>query len=277
MARKKKEEEVGGQAQWLATFSDLNNLLLCFFVMLFAMSTIDGEKLRAVAEAIQTSMGIFDGGQSAIGEGILINSGVSQLPILDEYLNNSAKTSQGDDDPNGGGSETSEGQKTAEAMQNELDELSLAQNEQKMEAIEEALNESFMSDRVELSATAEFVLLSLDGAFLYDSGQAQIKKESEQVLQQIGLLLERYAEGTIEVEGHTDNIPIRNSQFADNEELSSARALSVFYYFRDHTLIDPARIKHSGRGENVPIADNSTPEGRARNRRVEIKLYNKNL
>ncbi|MDR0963062.1 MAG: flagellar motor protein MotB [Clostridium sp.] len=274
MARKKQEEEAGGGAAWLATFSDLNNLLLCFFVMLFAMSTIDVDKLKAAAESIQTSMGIFDGGQSAIGEGILISSGVSQLPILDEYLNNSAKTSEGDDDPKGNGSETNEGEKTAAQLQAELDAINLAQNEQTMEAMEEALSEAFMSEQVELSVTADFVQLSMDGAFLFDSGQAKIRQESEAVLQQIGLLLERYAKGTIEVEGHTDNVPINNSRFADNEELSSARAVSVFYYLRDNTLLSPAKIKHSGRGENVPIADNATPEGRARNRRVEIKLYN---
>ena len=92
-------------------------------------------------------------------------------------------------------------------------------------------------------------------------------------MDKVGLILERYADSVIEIEGHTDNVPISSARFADNNELSSARALSVFNYFMDTTTLDPAMLKHSGRGEYVPVADNSTPEGRAKNRRVEIKIY----
>ena len=78
----------------------------------------------------------------------------------------------------------------------------------------------------------------------------------------------------MEIEGHTDNVPISGGRFASNSELSSARALSVFNYLIDTTSLNPAYLKHAGRGEYVPIADNSTPEGRAKNRRVEIRIYN---
>ncbi len=86
--------------------------------------------------------------------------------------------------------------------------------------------------------------------------------------------MERYASGTIEIEGHTDNVPTDGVRYASNEELSSARALSVFYYLLENTSLDPLQMKHAGMGERLPIADNSTPEGRSRNRRVEILLYN---
>ena len=89
------------------------------------------------------------------------------------------------------------------------------------------------------------------------------------------MILEHYGgETTIEIEGHTDNVPISSAKFADNEELSSARALSVFYYLTENTSLDPVMLKHAGMGERVPIADNSTEEGRSKNRRVEIKIYN---
>ncbi len=94
------------------------------------------------------------------------------------------------------------------------------------------------------------------------------------MMEKVGLILQKYAESTIEVEGHTDNVPIHTARFANNNELSSARALSVFDYLVEHTSLVPASIKHSGRGEYIPVADNATPEGRAKNRRVEIKIYN---
>ena len=69
---------------------------------------------------------------------------------------------------------------------------------------------------------------------------------------------------------------MNSARYPSNEELSSARALSVFYYIVETSSINPTRIKHSGFGERVPIADNSTEAGRARNRRVEIRIYNNN-
>jgi chemotaxis protein MotB len=278
VARKKREEEAGGQAEWLATFSDLNNLLLCFFVMLFAMSTIDAQKLEAAAQSIQSSLGIFKGGETAIGEGIMISNGVSQLNVLDEYMSTAGMSADGDTDPenidNEGGSAESQ---TEEEMQAAIDASNLEENERKAEAIEEILQESGMADKVDLSVTSDYVKMSLSGALLFESGQTDIREESFAVLQKVGVILEKYADGTIDIEGHTDNVPISNNRFANNDELSNARALSIFYYLRDNTYLNPADIKHSGRGDYVPIADNGTDAGRARNRRVEIKIYNDKL
>ena len=89
----------------------------------------------------------------------------------------------------------------------------------------------------------------------------------------IGAILEKYAAYTIEIEGHTDNVPMHSAKYANNNELSAARALAVFDYLLANTSLDPAMIKTSGRGEYKPIADNSTAEGRAKNRRVEIRIY----
>ena len=114
----------------------------------------------------------------------------------------------------------------------------------------------------------------MNGSLLFDSGSAKIKDSAEVTLEKVAKILEAYAGGTIEIEGHTDNVPISNSQFKNNDELSDARALSVFEYLRDNAELDPALIKHTGRGDYVPIADNGTPEGRQLNRRVEIRIYN---
>lgn len=94
------------------------------------------------------------------------------------------------------------------------------------------------------------------------------------MVDKIGKILQKFNQNTIEIEGHTDNVPVHNARFPDNNVLSMYRALSVADYLRSSTSLNPAYIKSSGRGDYVPVADNATPEGRAQNRRVEIKVYN---
>ena len=140
--------------------------------------------------------------------------------------------------------------------------------------IEEALEEKNLGKEIDIEFTSQYVQLTLNGAILFDSGKVDIKEEALPLMNQLGIILQRFATGTIEIEGHTDNVPMSGSKYANNDELSSGRALSVFYYLEQNTTLDMSRVKHSGRGEYVPIADNSTEEGRSRNRRVEIKIYN---
>ena len=150
----------------------------------------------------------------------------------------------------------------------------MAESEELEEKVSEALAESGLDQMVELDYTSQYVELTLNGALLFDSGSAELKDSASGILSQIGVILERYSESVIEIEGHTDSVPIHSARYPSNNELSDARALSVFYYLIENTNLDPANIKHSGRGEYVPVADNTTPEGRALNRRVEIKIYN---
>ncbi len=270
MAKRKEDTPPPGAPAWMATFSDLMNLLLCFFVMLFAMSTLEESKLQEMVAAMNNSISIFEKGATAIGEGILISNGVSQLNELDQFINSTGKTADSKTD----GDNMEEYDQSSEAMEQYLQEEKLKENEELAERIEEALNENNIGDEVELSFTSQFVQLTMNGALLFDSGRAELKEKAEQMLDKIGVILERYGTGIIEIEGHTDNVPMSSLRYASNEELSSARALSVFYYLRDTTFLDPVNLKHSGMGERAPIADNTTEEGRSRNRRVEIRIFN---
>lgn len=266
MAKRKAQEPAPGSPAWMATFGDLMNLLLCFFVLLFSMSTIDNDKLRAVAESFNNTFSIFEGGATAIGEGILISNGVSQLNELDEYINSTGKTADGEND--------SQEVDEFDSMKEQLEQAQLAESEALYEKVEESLAESNLSDAINVEFTAQYVQLTLKGALLYDSGKAEIREDALPIIDKVGVILERYAGGVIEIEGHTDNVPMHSAKYADNSELSCARALSVFNYLMETTNLDPAMVKYAGRGEYVPIDDNSTEEGRARNRRVEIRIYN---
>ena len=271
MAKRKEETPPAGSPAWMATFSDLMNLLLCFFVMLFAMSSIEEAKLQEFVAAMNNTFSVFDGGASAIGDGFLISNGVSQLNELDQYINSTGKVADSETD----GEDFEEYEMSPEAMEEILTDKMLAENEERVEQIEEALSENDIADEVELSFTAQYVKLTMNGGLLFDSGSALLKDDAKLITDKVGLILERYGNGgIIEIEGHTDNVPMHSAQYPSNEELSSARALSVFYYLTETTTLNPLNLKHAGMGERVPIADNSTPEGRSRNRRVEILIYN---
>ena len=244
----------------MATFSDLMNLLLCFFVLLFSMSTVDAQKFELIAASFSETFSIFSAGGKAIGEGMMISNGVSQLNELDNYINSTGKDMESEE-------------VIPDALQ-EFEEKKLAESEELAEKIEEAFQESGMQQLIGVNFNSQYVQLTMNGALLFDSGDAELKSDSSDMMNQIAKILERYAEGIIEVEGHTDNVPMNGFKYSDNDELSSARAISVFRFLVENTTIAPVMIKHSGRGEYVPIADNSTPEGRALNRRVEIKIYN---
>lgn len=263
MAKKREEEPKKGAPEWQATFADLMNLLLCFFVLLFSMSTVDAQKFELIAASFSQTFSIFTAGSTTIGDGAMIGNGISQLPELDDFVNNVGQMA-----------ENTPEMEEMDDLQSEVQKEGLKQSEELAEKIEEAMQENNLTGDIEMQVTAQYVQLTMKGSLLFNSGSNELKEESKPVLDKVGVILERYAGGTIEIEGHTDNVPMSSRRFASNNELSAARALSVFNYLMDTTNLDPARIKNSGRGEYVPIADNSTEEGRAKNRRVEIRIFN---
>lgn len=87
MAKRRPEDPPKGAPAWQSTFSDLMNLLLCFFVLLFSMSTVDAEKFQLVIASLTSSVSVLPGGSTSIGDGRLVGAGVSQLEFLDKYYN----------------------------------------------------------------------------------------------------------------------------------------------------------------------------------------------
>ncbi len=277
MAKRKEDEVKPGAPAWQSTFADLMNLLLCFFVLLFSMSTVDAQKFEMIAASFNQTFSIFTAGATAIGDGILISNGVSQLNELDNYINSTGKMNDGETVSEDVAESSAAADAEAEALEEAMEKLAEAEMEESealAEMIQEAVDEKDMNKEIDIEFTAQYVQLTLKGSLLFDSGSTELKPDALPVLDQVGVILERYAQSTIEIEGHTDNVPMSGAKYSNNDELSSGRALSVFNYLLSTANLDPAMVKHSGRGEYVPVADNSTPEGRTMNRRVEIKIYN---
>lgn len=323
LARKKKAEEGGIKSDWIATFADLMNLLLCFFILLFAFSSVDAEKFEKVSISMANSIGVFEGGSTSFGTQELISGGVSQLNDLSEFLTSMGNTVKGEDNPTdtkdsdssmqggtgaegvidqneneegiqgslGGkttddiketdvteGSDTKQSDST-EDVQEALETIEGKMSEVTTEMYDEAsdLSDDYgLGDYVELSMDPDsrYIQLTLSGSILFESGSADIKTNASKILRNVGDIMKAFEGYQIEITGHTDSVPMSSSTFKDNNWLSSARALNTADFLIKQCDIDPKLLKYSGRGEYEPISSNATAEGRARNRRIEIKIYN---
>lgn len=260
MAKKKEKAEIKTDG-WKDTFSDLMNLLLCFFVLLFSMSTVDEVKYAELVASLSNSFSIFNGGAQAIGKGTLVSSGATQLNNLDEYYSDMGKKAEEEED-----------------AEDPLAEQQAKQRQQ-MEDLYGEMTEQTESKHLEddLDVTIDdgyqYVMLSLSGSVLFDSGSAEIRKEAQPILSRVGDILKNYERNQIKIEGHTDNRPIKTSEYPSNLWLSTARATKVLEYFHEKKKLSLKHLEASGMGDVHPVASNKSASGRAKNRRVEIKIY----
>jgi chemotaxis protein MotB len=218
--------------------------------MLFSMSTLDAEKFQQAAASFSSRESLFD---FASGIDDFIGSGIMDLPSISNGLFQSQPS-------------------RVEVEQMITEMQSMASDFKTYFAEYENLADQIIVEHNEASVTLIF-----DGGMLFDPGRADLKDEAIAVLNIVANEAFRYPDNLIEIEGHTDNVPMRSPQFASNWHLSFGRAVSVLQYFVDDMGIDPVRISARGFSEYRPIADNDTPEGRARNRRVEIRFLSSYL
>jgi chemotaxis protein MotB len=141
--------------------------------------------------------------------------------------------------------------------------------------LEDEMRSQLESRDVTISKLQGKLTVNILDRVMFDSGEAILKPDGEAVMQKIASILKEHPELMIHVIGHTDNIPIRptaHTRFASNWELSTARALAAVHFLTEHCGVDPHHVGAVGYGEFRPVADNSTPEGRAKNRRIAITI-----
>ena len=126
---------------------------------------------------------------------------------------------------------------------------------------------------VTMDENYQYVMISLSGGVLFDSGSAEIRSGAKTILSRVSYILKNYKDRQIKIEGHTDSNPIHTREYPSNRWLSTARATKVLEYFVEEKGLSEKHMEASGRGDVDPVADNSTAAGRAKNRRVEIKIY----
>ncbi len=223
---------------WLAAFGDLMSLLLCFFVLLLSMSTMDAKKVQEAIGSLAGALSVLEGG--------------TKTEISRERQQMATPLESQD--------ETSNRVKTAvKKTIVEVNEMLKATG----------------SPQVVLEEAEEGFIIRLPGALLFKPGSAKIENEDAILfLKRIALIIDRLPKNLhINVSGHTDDtMPDKNSPYRDNWELSAARGISVVKeLIKDK--VDPKRLIASGRAQYAPIASNATPEGRAKNRRVELHFF----
>jgi len=146
---------------------------------------------------------------------------------------------------------------------------------QMSKALEDEMRSQLQSQDVTISNLQGRLTVSIVDRVMFDSGEAILKPDGQAVMQKIASILREHPQLKIQVIGHTDNVPIRptaHARFASNWELSTARALAAVHFLTEQAGVDPRRVGAVGYGEFRPVADNSTPEGRARNRRIAISI-----
>ncbi len=236
---KKKEEPKKGLPPWMGTYGDLVTLLLCFFILMFAMSTVDASKFEALAQSFNQNIVLESGGSDGLSDAV--GSGIDSLPNVDKNINNSKENYK--------------------KMQEVLNQMA--------SEFKTYFAENNFSQSVEVNIVDDKIQISFLDGILFAPGQASLNEDSKVALSGVIGKLEEYPNSTIKVEGHTDNIPINNERFPSNMYLSASRAIAVYEYFMAKGIA-PERMSAEGYAEYKPIAPNDTAENRAKNRRVEI-------
>lgn len=245
MSRKKKHEHVNHE-RWLVSYADFITLLFAFFVVLFASSKSDQQKQQLMTQAMQSAFqqyGIFEAH--------------SKTPALTSSAGNSEHPS-----PLAMPVST-EGLREDGLRKQIEDALANLPHDAKHNGGAD------IRQAIVMRTVPEGAVISLRDVGFFDSGSAEIRPEAMDVLERIAATL---PPGRVRVEGHTDNIAIHTAQFPTNWELSTARATAIARVLLQKSFVSPVSLSIAGYGEFHPIASNTTAEGRAMNRRVDIVL-----
>jgi chemotaxis protein MotB len=265
MARKKKVEEPENHERWMVSYADFLTLLFAFFTCLYAMSTVDAQKMGKMVASMKESFRgeAFDAGSNTMtlsdagGSGSSSSSAVLKDPEI--------TTESADDDMVNPQVKDKKGGKTVLSG-----DAAMGRFKRGLEAI---LGDEIKKKMVRIRMERRGIVVSLGEKGMFDSGSDDIKPEGKEMLDVIATSLTSVG-NQIRVEGHTDDVPIHSGRFPSNWELSTARATAVISRLVSNFGMSPKLLSAAGYGEFRPTAANDTDDGRARNRRVDIIVLN---
>ena len=240
MARRERhEEEHENHERWLVSYADFVTLLFAFFVVMYAISSVNDGKYRVLSDSLSNAFRSADGARplAEIGSSNLITP-VQISPRRTNRAEDNARRERRD-------------------RARKLVALAMS-----------ALDSMVRQGQVQVSEGARGITIEINSSMLFASGDSTLSSEAEQVLRAVAAALIQ-GDFPITVEGHSDNTPIATSRFASNWELSAVRAASVARLLAESGLA-PGQLSAIGYGDQRPLENNASPEGRSRNRRVAI-------
>ncbi len=236
-----------GAPSWMATFADLVTLLMCFFVLLFAMSTIQEETFKELIQSLKSALGVQQVPETGTREGLIMPTTESD-----------AQKKEDDD----------RAMDEAGAMvQKEVEDI--------VSDVKELVMFNKLGGNVKVEENEDGAIITISDVLLFSPGNAAMHQSGTPVMAKIAKVLAQFSY-PITVAGHTDNIPISTRQYPSNWELSAVRASDVVRFLISQG-VQPSLLSAVGRAEFKPIADNKTAKGRAKNRRVEIVYERGNI
>jgi chemotaxis protein MotB len=252
MAKKHDSHEPENHERWLVSYADFITLLFAFFVVMFASSQTDKARAKQVSEAVQKALD--DGHSFSVPTAV-------------------AKVLGGTVDDRGQGNAMMKGpggvqRGTREAPAEEVIELMPS-----LTRLNKDLEKEIREGKLEIHLEPRGLVISLRQSAFFPSGGDALDPSTLPAMEKMAHVIAALP-NSIQLEGHTDAIPIHNVRFKSNWELSCARAIAVLDTMCDTFQLPRARFSVVGRADTFPIDSNDTPEGRARNRRVDIVIMN---
>ncbi len=245
--RRRREEEHENHERWLVSYADFITLLFAFFVVMYAISSVNEGKYKVLSTSLVSAF--KNAPHVPAGQPIAVIEGAPILPPKPI-----ARPERAPDTPPVDAKKVEQRAK----MRNVADDIM------------QALQPLVAQGKVRLLETSRGVTIEINDSILFPLGQARLQAESANALQAVAAVLAS-SDFPITIEGHTDNVPIATAQFPSNWELSAMRATTVLRLFND-AGVGAERLTAIGYGDTRPLETNTTTEGRARNRRVSILI-----
>lgn len=261
------EHEHENEERWLLSYADMITLLMAFFVVLYAMSNVDSKKFEQLAISLSQSLGPRQDTPVRLD---------LYPAVKREGERNRRPKGQGAPDLPPGDAKppkppASQDPDKPEAGKGFGQELQREKAERIREEVIASLMKEGSRDDIKVSVSEDYhkVSIRLAASLLFQPGSAEMETSAVTMLADLAMIL-KPLELPVAIEGHTDDIPISTPQYKSNWQLSAARAANVLLYMQNEYGLAPSLLSASGYGEFRPIADNETPENRAKNRRVEF-------
>lgn len=273
MARRKRQEIHINQERWLVSYADFITLLFAFFVVMYSISQVNQSKYRVLSETFVQAFNQPNDSKANPNPQEKINPSNDIVAPIE--MGKTATEDGREQTPavitNENNQETDfNAQKNANVKSESNEEL-----KQISSMVSEKFSQLMNDNLIKISSNEFWFQIELNDSILFPSGGAEPNEQAQAIFTEIADILNRYS-NPIQIEGFTDNIPISNSRYPTNWELSSARATEIVKFLAQKG-VNPARLSAVGYGEFQPLATNNTAEGRAQNRRVAVMMAKKKM